>query len=242
MRIHDRNGAPVERITDNINDIDACDPVCIMANPNGVQVLFGPETEDEANCYAIVDTVTRQAAVIDPGRHHGPRMHAHLAERRMALAYILITHAHQDHVEGLRYMLEHTNATVAAHPSELIRVPTSCRPARYGGECAHHDRFLPLADGQTVQCGSVHIKALTIPGHTEGSLAFHVLDEKIVCTGDTLFRGGIGRTKTPADKAMLIAGIKDRIMTLDVGTRILPGHGAFTTVGQERATNRYMNE
>jgi hydroxyacylglutathione hydrolase len=99
------------------------------------------------------------------------------------------------------------------------------------------DRF--LEEGDELVVGRNVLKVVHLPGHTPGSVGF--LADSVLFSGDTLFFGGVGRTDLPGGSWKdLEASIRRKIMTLPDPTVILPGHGPWTTVGQEKETNPFL--
>ena len=85
------------------------------------------------------------------------------------------------------------------------------------------------------------LKVIATPGHTPGSVCYLCAEDRILFTGDTLFAGSIGRTDLPlGDYDKLIVSIMDKLMALDGDTRILPGHGGPSTIGEERCENPFL--
>ncbi|MCA1741182.1 MAG: MBL fold metallo-hydrolase, partial [Bacteroidales bacterium] len=99
-----------------------------------------------------------------------------------------------------------------------------------------------LNDRQIVSFGGVTLEAIYVPGHSAGSIAYYSKEEGCAFTGDALFAGGIGRTDLPGgDYEQLIESIKTRLLTLPDETVIYPGHGESSTIGNEKATNRWLS-
>ncbi len=132
--------------------------------------------------------------------------------------YILQTHGHGDHVQALVALKAATGASVGVHPSDADMLPL--RP----------DFF--LAEGDRLHCGSTEIKVLHTPGHTPGGVCFLIGD--VLISGDTLFPGGPGNTKSNlGDFPQIIASVR-RLFELPDDTAVRPGHGRDTTIGIER--------
>jgi glyoxylase-like metal-dependent hydrolase (beta-lactamase superfamily II) len=92
-----------------------------------------------------------------------------------------------------------------------------------------------LDDTEVVEVGELRLDAIHNPGHTAGSISFHVRDTPLLFTGDTLFPGGPGNTKPDdADFDTIIRSIDEKLFTLDADTIVMPGHGDDTTIGAER--------
>jgi len=165
--------------------------------------------------YLIADPATREAWVIDGG--YEPERVAE-ATADLKVKGILITHGHYDHHE---------------HLEELRRLLNA--PAGIGADDAHMLRVEPdflIRDGDAFAFGTQALRALHTPGHTPGSTCFLV--GRHLFTGDTLFPGGPGNTKSATgDFPTIIASIRERLFTLAADTIIYPGHGRDTTIGDE---------
>ena len=97
-----------------------------------------------------------------------------------------------------------------------------------------------LAHGDTLQVRNGRV--LHTPGHTQGSLCFYFEQDKVICTGDTLFAGSIGRTDLPGGNSQqILASLVEIVMILPEDTRVLPGHGEETTIGREKRENPFVN-
>jgi hydroxyacylglutathione hydrolase len=98
-----------------------------------------------------------------------------------------------------------------------------------------------LEDEEVLEVGGLRLKSLYTPGHAPGHLAFYLADEGLVLSGDALFAGSIGRTDLfGGDMDLLMRSINERLLTLPDETRVLPGHGPETTIGEERANNPFL--
>jgi hydroxyacylglutathione hydrolase len=132
---------------------------------------------------------------------------------------IVVTHSHFDHWLGFDALRAHTTAPVFASAEE-----TNLEASR---------AIQGLADGETFNVGDAQVQVIHTPGHTPGSICF--LANRAVLTGDTLFPGGPGRTRTSTDLATEIESITTRLHTLKPETFVLPGHGDTTTIEASRA-------
>jgi glyoxylase-like metal-dependent hydrolase (beta-lactamase superfamily II) len=168
--------------------------------------------EDEC---VIIDSPHDAAAII--GQVRG----------RKVLA-ILLTHAHNDHIGAAREVAAAVDAPIHLHPDDLMlweQVYPDATPDRH------------LADGDVFPVGGTTLRALHTPGHSPGSVCFHLEDEGAVFTGDTLFNGGPGATgRSYSDHPTILASIKGRLLTLPPETVVRTGHGENTTIGAERRT------
>ena len=195
------------------------------------------------NCWVIGSRRTREGVVIDPGDQ--PEEILALA-RDMGLTIKLIanSHAHLDHILGVRGVQEATGAKFLLHPQDLeIARSVGESAARWLGRPIEPppDPDFPLADGDVVEVDGLKLQVLHTAGHTQGSVSFYT--EGMLFSGDTLFRGSIGRTDLPGgnfDQEM--ASIVDKLMALPDETVVHPGHMEETTIGQERQTNPFVLE
>jgi glyoxylase-like metal-dependent hydrolase (beta-lactamase superfamily II) len=195
------------------------------------------------NCWIIGSQTTREGIVIDPGDQAEDILR--LAEDMgLNIKVIANTHAHIDHILGVRGVQEATGARFLLHSNEL-------EIARGSVQAAAHMLGQPvepppepdalLAEGDEVEVAGVKLKVIHTPGHTPGGVSFHT--NGVVFSGDTLFRGSIGRTDMPGgDYRQEMSSIVDRLLELPDDTIVLPGHMQETKIGIERQTNPFILE
>lgn len=178
-----------------------------------------------SNSWLIADREGGHAVVIDTGGPWEP-IAALLEERRLELTHVLCTHHHYDHVLHNGAYAERYGCPVCGHAAERERFE-------------HLD--LELADGDELRVGDLRVRALHIPGHTEGQLAF-VINDTHVATGDTLFAGSVGGTRAPGHGTFdqLQHSLIDVLMKLPKETQVLPGHCEETTIGAEWESNPFL--
>jgi glyoxylase-like metal-dependent hydrolase (beta-lactamase superfamily II) len=179
-----------------------------------------------SNTYLVADELGTQAVMIDAGGPVAPLLDV-LSRMRLELAYVLLTHYHNDHVAELDQVLaRHPGTPVLIHALERELVP--------GATAA-------MAPGAPLQCGALEVVPLHTPGHTAGMLSL-LVNGTDVFTGDTLFRGSVGGVRAPGHTtyADLKASIMDTLLALPAATRIHPGHTDPTTVADELEHNRFV--
>jgi len=196
------------------------------------------------NCTILGDEETREAIVIDPGDDVA-RIHKRLTELGLKLKQILVTHAHIDHVGGALKLKRLTGAPIYLNESDLPLLEMMAAQAAWLG--VHTPETAPpdetLRDGQTVGLDRYPAQVLHTPGHTQGSICLHFAPLKLLVAGDTLFAGSIGRTDLPGgDFDQIIDSLHTRLLTLPDETRVLPGHGPDTTIGEERQSNPFLRK
>jgi hydroxyacylglutathione hydrolase len=200
-------------------------------------LTIGPFQE---NCYVIGDGET--GAIVDPG-DEAARIALAVEQTGLEIGQILVTHAHIDHVGAVGALADEYACPVLMHAEAepmLQQLPTQAMMMglRFGKVPAV-DRH--IQDGETLEVGSLKLQSLYTPGHAPGHLAFYVESEGLVLSGDALFAGSVGRTDLfGGDMEVLVRSIRERLLTLPDETRVYPGHGPQTTIGDERAYNPFL--
>ena len=194
------------------------------------------------NCTILGDEQAQEAIVIDPGDEVG-RIQRRLTELGLKLKQILVTHAHIDHVGGALKLKRLTGAPIFMNESDLPLLKMMEQQAGWLGvptpETAPPDEI--LTDGLSVGLESSPATVLHTPGHTQGSVCLHFVSLKLLVAGDTLFAGSIGRTDLPGGNfAQIVDSIHSRLLALPDETKVLPGHGPATTIGEERRNNPFL--
>jgi glyoxylase-like metal-dependent hydrolase (beta-lactamase superfamily II) len=192
------------------------------------------------NGYILGDPERGEAVLVDPGED-AELFLRRLATERLSLEAIWLTHAHLDHVVGVKRVVEDTNVPVYLHPDDLPLYRKAVEQASWFGLRAdpqpEPDR--KLAEGDVLYVGSAKFEVRHLPGHSPGSVVF--VGPGFVLVGDVLFAGSVGRTDLPGgDAELLFAGIREKLLTLPDETVVYPGHGPETTIGRERATNPFL--
>jgi hydroxyacylglutathione hydrolase len=196
------------------------------------------------NCTILGDEVTHEAVVVDPGDNI-PEILSRLKKHGLTLRQIVVTHAHIDHVGGAALLRKSTGAPVVMNQQDLGLLGMMQMQAGWLGvptpEVAPPDAS--AEDGLTVGLTTLPAQVLHTPGHTPGSicLLFHFNDQHLLLAGDTLFAGSIGRTDLPGGNGQqILRSLRERLLVLPDATRVLPGHGPETTIGEERQSNPFL--
>ncbi len=166
----------------------------------------------ETNCYILrTDTV---GIVIDPGAEPKKIIKTVTGDE---IKLILATHRHYDHITALKEVKQATNAMAAIHALDWMP-----------------EFDLKLRDGQKIEFGQHQITVIHTPGHTPGGCCFLV--EDILFSGDTLFPGGPGNTSfAGGSEEAILKSIREKLLVLPDETKVYPGHGPSTTIGEERS-------
>ncbi len=187
-----------------------------------VRICCGPF---ESISYLLISE-RGNAALIDSGPPAEEIINA-LGSEGARLELVLLTHLHFDHVAGLPELEDHIEAKALAH-EEDVKIFPELWPSDYGPAPDVH----PL-DGE-LRVDKLVIEPIHTPGHTPGSVCYLVSQMGVVFTGDTLFKGNIGRVDLRHGDPERMKESLLRLMDLDPSTFVLPGHGEPTTIGAER--------
>jgi hydroxyacylglutathione hydrolase len=186
------------------------------------------------NVHVLADPVTREAIAIDTAIPSLAWITEILDERGWTLKLIVSTHGHWDHIGDNARVAEHTGAPIAVHPLDAHRL-TDPRPLWAPFEIPPSVPAVDLAEGGEIRFGSIRLEVLHTPGHTEGSVCLFDRAEGTLLSGDTLFAGSFGRVDLAGGDASAMVESLGRLARFDDPIAVLPGHGAATTIGRERA-------
>ncbi|MBP5547218.1 MAG: MBL fold metallo-hydrolase [Bacteroidales bacterium] len=207
----------------------------------------------EVNTYVVVDDRVptagekRQCAIVDPAceaSFEDVQLTQYIEQEQLQVTHILLTHAHVDHIAGLRQVCEHYGLPVTMHPEgrKLLK-QAEVYGSLMGFAVDNMDdlKVQEINDNDILKVGGIEVECRYVPGHCPGSMCFVLSSEKAVITGDALFHFSIGRTDLPGgDYPMLIDYLKRRVLTLPDDYRVLPGHGIASQIGKERKYNSFL--
>jgi hydroxyacylglutathione hydrolase len=171
------------------------------------------------------------AILIDPSQGEREAMTT-IRDHGLRLIEILNTHGHQDHVFDNARVQEETRARIAIHAADAYRLDPATRPASQLQPPQSVADDL-IAEGPLTYVRDLELQALHTPGHTEGSVCFYLPKEGMLFSGDLLFAGNVGRIDLPGGDANQMEASLARVATLPPATRVFPGHGPATTIGDE---------
>lgn len=201
----------------------------------------------QTNCYIVWDEASKQCAIVDPACETSSEEHLldrFILSQQLTPTLLLLTHAHTDHICGLRYVATKYQLAVTTHRDSIALLRTA---GGYGSVLGFDvDRMDDLdthlvEDGDKLQLGNGEIECRYVPGHCPGSMAYVLHAEQMVITGDALFRMSIGRTDLPGgDLSLLLDKIHQRLLTLDGDFMVLPGHGDCSSIAEEVNMNPFL--
>jgi len=187
----------------------------IVAKDDRIQIeklALGPF---DTNAYMIACRATGDSVLVD-----APAEASKILGRLKGTnpKYILMTHDHMDHLGALSELKSRLQIPVAAHSLDTHNLPSPPE--------------ILLNDSDVLPFGNIELKVLHTPGHTPGSLCFLV--GKYLISGDTIFPGGPGKTRSPANLRQIIESITSKIFVLCDDTQVYPGHGNSTILKKEK--------
>ena len=195
----------------------------------------------QENCWVIGNRRTGEAICIDPGDQHEEIL-AMARDMGVVIKAIANSHAHVDHILGVRGVQDATGAKFYMHRKEAPIAAQAAKSAlMFTGqevEPPPNPDFFP-EEGDEIEVEGVKLTVMHTPGHTPGSLSYYT--DGLLFSGDTLFQGSIGRTDLPGgDYAMEMESIVDKLLALPDDTIVLPGHMSETQIGFERQANPFV--
>jgi glyoxylase-like metal-dependent hydrolase (beta-lactamase superfamily II) len=198
------------------------------------------------NGFVVACEVTREAVIVDPGDEVGELLDV-VSREALRPRYILLTHAHVDHVTGVGAAKRALGVPIYLHEADLFLYQRADQVGRMFGLTvevpppvdAYYDGSAPLAFGR------LEARAHHTPGHCPGGVCLAIAPAgeaaQDLFVGDTLFAGSIGRTDLPGgDHPTLIRSIREVLFPFGDGARVYPGHGPETTIGEERRNNPFL--
>ncbi|MFL0267873.1 MBL fold metallo-hydrolase [Candidatus Clostridium radicumherbarum] len=192
-----------------------------------------------ANCYILMDEITKESAVIDPGGDPED-IDNYLSKIGAEVKYILLTHGHLDHTGAVGYFMEKYKAQAHINEADgklIIENNFMLGPLKYKGQDVK--LTMDVKEGIKFSIGNIVIEVIETPGHTPGGVCYKA--ENNLFTGDTLFLRSIGRTDlTGGNFETLINSINNKLLVLDEAVNVYPGHGPMTTIGYEKVNNSFL--
>jgi hydroxyacylglutathione hydrolase len=198
----------------------------------------------QCNCSVIGDEKTHEAMVIDPGDQIEGILEI-LRQEKLTLKQIVITHAHIDHVGGAMKLKAATGAPILMNQNDHALLKMLDMQAAWVGMRPPGDVQVDeaISQGRVLKIGEISSNVIHTPGHTEGSICLYFPKEKKLIAGDTLFAGSIGRTDLPGGSMeKIMRSLHTQVLALPDETKVVPGHGPVTTIGEERETNPFLQK
>ena len=199
------------------------------------------------NTYVLWDEDSREAAIVDPGMIY-PEEQQEIARfvesNRLRLVHLVNTHLHVDHTFGEEFIKDNYGLKVEAHLGDEpfgLRRDVQARSFGLGISPMPLSIDVPLKEGDKIYLGNSVLEIIEVPGHSPGGIVVYAPKEGFALTGDSVFKGSIGRTDlSGGNHEQLLREIRRKVMVLPDSTVLYPGHGPETTVGEERRSNPFL--
>ena len=196
----------------------------------------------------IVSDNTKECIIIDPGcynQHEKNELAKYVTDNNLKPVMLINTHCHIDHIFGNKFAAEKWGLELQINKLELGILESSTDVAKlYGFENYEKspNAKIFLNEHDEIKFGESKLDILFTPGHSPGHIAFHSAKDKVLISGDVLFKNSIGRTDLPGGNYdTLIKSIKEKILLLEDETIVFCGHGPSTTIGSEKLNNPFLN-
>ena len=199
------------------------------------------------NTYVVVDTATRDCAIIDPGminEEERSAMANFIANNNLHVVHLINTHLHIDHAIGNNWVRDKYNVDLMANMADeplgerikeqatMFGIPAEVKGLKI-------DTY--LLPGDKIKIGEGSLDVIHVPGHSPGSIALYDATDGFLISGDALFAGSIGRTDLPGGStSQLLQSIREKLFVLPEETIVYPGHGGPTTIGREIRSNPFF--
>ena len=193
-----------------------------------------------ANCYLVYDEKSNKAVLIDPAVYDAKIINV-ISSKNLSLEYIILTHGHFDHILGANTFREKTGAKIAAHEleTEYLENPDKSMSSIQGGEKVSAD--ILLKENDVLTFGGISFRVIHTPGHTKGSCCLVCDNEKVMFSGDTLFKESVGRYDLYGGNYNTLMKSLQKLKSIEENYKIYPGHGGTTTLDNEIMGNPYFN-
>jgi glyoxylase-like metal-dependent hydrolase (beta-lactamase superfamily II) len=198
---------------------------------HGVRLEVGPFGPWQTNAYLVWDGRSTDALVLDPGMGAAQPLTGRVAANGLRLHMIANSHGHIDHIFDNGPLIRASGAPLAIHPDDAHRLDGR---NNYGFEIEAVVASHELTEGEQLRIGDLVFDILHTPGHTEGSVCLYEERLGLLLSGDVLFAGSYGRTDLPGgDEEQMVASLARLARDIPGTVRVLPGHGAETTIQRE---------
>lgn len=194
-----------------------------------LQIHVLPLGDYQTNCYILHNDESPDCVVLDPG-YEPEIILSYLAEKKLNLTAIALTHCHFDHVGAVKELAAQTDCRVYLNGKDL-----ALPPMLTNGPLYYTDTY---KDGDTVTLAGIPFRVLETPGHTPGSVC--LMTGAHLFSGDTLFAGSCGRTDLPGGDSRAMRDSLRKLAALEGDYNVYPGHGSATTLNREKQTNPYL--
>lgn len=199
----------------------------------------------QENSFVVYDE-SSECIFVDPGFYfpeEREKVKRYILEHNLKPLFIANTHCHFDHILGVEFVRREYGIDFLTHRDDAFWVEAAIEQGEMFGfqieAVGEPDAF--LGENDLIEFGNSSLRVIHIPGHSPGHVVFYSEADKILLSGDIIFKGSIGRTDLPGGNFnQLVSGIHDKLFTLPADVNILCGHGPSTTIGFEKLSNPFL--
>lgn len=186
------------------------------------------------NAYVVACPTTYRAAIVDPSQGSAEVVKKFIADKKLQPKMILITHSHWDHIVDAAELQQHFQIPVYVHALDApnLQYPGSDRLGRHKITPVTPEGY--LNDGDKITIGDLQFEVIHTPGHSPGGVCLYCPKHHLLLSGDTLFKGTMGRIDLPTGQPNLMWESLKKLAKLPAETQVYPGHGPSTTIGAEK--------
>ncbi len=196
----------------------------------------------QTNVYLVTNEETKETVVVDPA-YFSKELANVIAEQDLKIVAMILTHGHFDHIMGIDgFHKEYGDVPVYVHEDDVqtMRDPAINQSVAFGSRYAYVGAE-GVREGQILTLAGMDFYVIHTPGHTPGGACYYMKDEKVLFSGDTLFRQSVGRTDfVKSSTSDLICSIKEKLFILPDEVVVYPGHMGETEIGFEKRYNPYV--
>lgn len=200
----------------------------------------------QENTFLLYDE-TCEAVLIDCGccrKEEEKELSDFITANKLVIKHLLCTHLHLDHIFGNPFIYKTYGLKPEAHRLDVEKLPLPEKQAKLFGLNSYMEHIpveKQIVGNEVIKFGKSELVVITVPGHSPGSVAFYNKKGGFVLVGDALFAGSIGRTDLwGGNQEVLVAAIKDKLLSLPDETVVYPGHGTETRIIDEKLNNPYL--
>lgn len=199
----------------------------------------------QENSFVVYDE-SSECIFVDPGFYfpeEREKVKRYILEHNLKPLFIANTHCHFDHILGVEFVRREYGIDFLTHRDDAFWVEAAIEQGEMFGfqieAVGEPDAF--FGENDLIEFGNSSLRVIHIPGHSPGHVVFYSEADKVLLSGDIIFKGSIGRTDLPGGNFnQLVSGIHDKLFTLPADVNILCGHGPSTTIGFEKLSNPFL--
>lgn len=194
------------------------------------------------NCYLIINEDTKETVMVDPGGYPA-QLKREIKEKGLKVQAVLLTHAHFDHIMGLKDVMEDFKVPVYVEEmdKEMLTDGNMNLSGGYMNGGFLFEDAETVTDGQVLELAGFRLRVIHTPGHTPGGCCYYAEKEGVLFSGDTLFHASVGRSDFPGGSASdLVRSVREKLLILPEETHVYPGHMDETTIGYEKLYNPFI--